>query len=330
MVESSKRFLAVLIIIALVIIYGTAGFMLIQKLSFIDSLYMTFITMTTVGFGLIKPLSSIGKIFVITLIIAGVSVVGFTVSVLVQYSVEGFLSDYFGRRRMNKHIEKLSGHYIIAGYGRVGHQIAIEFAKAKKKFVVIENDPEKINELVNESVLFIEGDATQDDILIEAGVKEAKGLIAALNTDADNVFIILTARGLSKDIKVVARASTAEAEPKLISAGANRVISPYSIGARRMAALLLQPVVSDYLDLVTHGDVLAYRLEEFKINEGSQLDDKSIEDIHIRRKTGALVLAIKRDGELNTNPKPDYALKANDRLVALGTSDQLEELEKLV
>lgn len=325
-----KRFLAVIIILSLVVIYGTTGFMLIQKLSFIDALYMTFITVTTVGFGLLKPLDSIGKIFVITLVIGGVSTVGFAISTLVQYSVEGFLNDYFGRRRMRRQIEKLAGHYIIAGYGRVGHQIAIEFAKAKKKFLVIENDSEKINELLNEGVLFIEGDATQDETLIAAGVNDAKGLIAAINTDADNVFIVLTARGLNKDMTIVARANTPDAEPKLRSAGADKVISPYYIGARRMAALLIQPVVSDYLDLVTHGDVLAYRLEEFKIREGSKLDDKSIEDIHIRRTTGALVLAIKRDGELNTNPKPDYTLKAGDSLVALGTTEQVEKLALLV
>jgi voltage-gated potassium channel len=231
---------------------------------------------------------------------------------------------------MQRAIEKLSNHYIIAGYGRVGTQIAIEFAKAKQTFVVAENDPDRVSELLNVGVLFIEGDATDDETLLKAGVERAKGLIAALNTNADNVFITLSARGLNKDLFIVARANTPDAEAKLKAAGANKVISPYLIGARRMAAMVLKPVVSDYLDLVTHGEIVEYRLEELSIKEGSSLHNVSIEDAHIRQKTGSLVLAVKRNGNLNTNPTPDYVLKISDKIVVIGTSGQLESLEKLL
>lgn len=329
--QAKKRLVLVIFILLAVITYGTIGFVLFEKLSLLDALYMTVITVSTVGFGLIKPLTNTGKIFVIFLILGGVSTVAFGVSSLLQFTLEDILDEYFfRRRRMRRQIEKLEDHFIIAGYGRVGNQVAIQFAKSQKTFVVIENDSEKINDLLNEGVLFIEGNATENETLLKAGVKKAKGLIAALNTDADNVFIALTAKGLNKDIYIVARANKPEAEAKLKAAGADKVISPYLIGARRMAAMLIQPVVSDYLDLITHEEKLEYRLEELKIEQSSKLDNVSIENAHIRKRTGALVLAIKRDSKLNTNPLPDYIIKTGDSLVALGTSDQLEKLSELI
>lgn len=328
--EVIKRVAIVIIVIISIVVFGTAGFIYLEDLSFIDALYMTIITISTVGFGLVKPLTSAGKIFVILLILGGVSTVAYAVSTLLHLTLEEVFGEYFGRRRMLKQIERLKEHYIIAGYGRVGNQVAIEFAKAGRKFVVIENNPEKIEDLLNEGVLFIDGDATDDEILLKAGVKYAKGLIAALNTDADNVFITLSTKGLNDNITIVARANTPEAEAKLRAAGADKVISPYLIGARRMAAMLLQPVVSDYLDLVTHGEKLEYRLEELKIKENSPLNAVSIEDASIRQKTGALVLAIKREDKLNTNPKPDYRIMKGDSLVVLGTSDQLKSINEMI
>lgn len=323
---TNRRILFIILTLSAVLVFGTAGFTFFLKLSFIDSLYMTVITISTVGYGLIKPLTSPSqKIFVIILILGGVSTVAYLVSTLFQFTLE----EYFGRRkRMQKQIQKLSNHYIIAGYGRVGKQIAIEFAKAKKEFVVIEKNEEMIKDLLNEGIYYIEGDATEDDTLIRAGIENAVGLTAALNSDADNVFMTLSAKTLNKNLTIVARANTQEAEAKLKAAGADRVISPSLIGARRMASMLLSPFISDYLDLISHSEKIEYRLEELTIEKNSTLADLSLESAAIRQKTGALVLSVKRGDKVNTNPDPSETLKPGDNLVVIGTSEQLQNLSK--
>ena len=324
-----RRISLIIALLFAVVFIGITGFMLIEDLSLIDSAYMTLITISTVGFGLVEPLSNEGKVFVIFLIIGGVSLVAFGVTSILQITLQNLFEDYFmRRRRMRKLISKLSGHYVIAGYGRVGKQLATEFEKASKDFVVIESNTEETKELLDKGILFIEGDATQDEVLEKTGLEKAKGLIAALNMDSDNVFITLSAKGVNKNLIVIARANTPHSQNKLKAAGANRVISPYLIGARRMAALLLQPVVSDYLDLVMHGEGIEFKLEELEIQDKSSLNNKSIQDSHIRKNTGALVLAIKREEDLNTNPQPEYVLKPKDKAVVIGTAGQLENLHK--
>lgn len=324
-----NRLRVVALILAVVVIIGTAGFWLIEHIPLLDALYMTVITVSTVGYKEIVPLSSGGKIFAIFLITIGVGTVFYAVGTFINVTIQEYLRHTFGRRRMEKKIEKVSGHYIIAGYGRVGKNVAEEFVKAGKDFVVVENDPEQIAELEEKGVIFIEGDATNDDILAKAGIKRAEGLVAAIRSDAENVFIVLSGRRANPKLFIVARANTIEAIDKLKAAGADRVVSPAIIGGRRMAALLLRPVVSDYLDLVSHGERLEYRLEEIELREGSPLDDKTISEADVRGKTGAMILAVKSAEKLNTNPPVDTLLKARDLLIVIGTDSQLKELEKL-
>jgi len=324
-----KRLRLVAFILTVVVLIGTLGFWFIEHISVLDALYMTVITVSTVGYREVVPLSDAGKIFTIFLITIGVGSVFYAVGTFINVTLQDYLQHTFGRRRMEKKIEKISDHYVVAGYGRVGKNVAHEFNKAKKSFVVIESNPEQIPELEEKGVFFVEGDATNDEILKKAGIERAKGLIAAIRGDADNVFIVLSARRENPKLFIVARANTIEAIDKLRTAGADKVVSPSVIGGRRMAAWMLRPVVSDYLDLVGHGERLEYRLEEIELTATSALDNKSIQEADIRGKVGAMILAIKRGESINTNPSREELLKSGDLLIVIGTNDQLKELEKL-
>jgi len=324
-----KRLRLVALILTVVVLIGTLGFLLIERMSILDALYMTVITVSTVGYKEVAPLSNAGKIFAIFLITIGVGSVFYAVGTFINVTLQDYLQHAFGRRRMEKKINKISGHYVIAGYGRVGKNVAHEFKKAETAYVVIESDAEQIPELEEKNVFFVEGDATKDEILMKAGIERAKGLIAAIRSDADNVFIVLSARRENPDLFIVARANTIEAIEKLKAAGADRVVSPSVIGGRRMAAWMLRPVVSDYLDLVGHGERLEYRLEEIELTGTSSLDNKTIQEADIRGKVGAMILAIKRGESINTNPSREELLKSGDLLIVIGTDDQLKELEKM-
>ncbi|RJQ31549.1 MAG: potassium channel protein [Actinobacteria bacterium] len=325
-----KRSAIIFTVLLVVLILGTVGNMLIVGLTFVDALYMTVITITTVGFGLERPLNASGKIFTIFLIFGGVGTATYAVTSVVQFIVQGYFRDILGRRKMTNQISKLKDHYIICGFGRIGQNIIKELVKNKKKFVVVEKNPEIVTDVQEAGYLVVEGDATDDAILESTNIKEAKGLVAALDDDADNVFIALSARRLKATIFIIARANAEETEGKLLAAGADRVVSPSIIGGRRMAATLLKPAILDYLDYVTHSEELEYHLEELKVMPGSKIADVSIADSHIRKNTGALVLAIKRGEELNTNPSTDTVILAGDNLIVLGTGDQLKSLSNVV
>lgn len=324
------RLKVVLAALSIVVAIGTSGYIIIEKAPFLDALYMTIITVATVGYREVFPLSSAGKIFTIFLIPIGVGTVFYGIGTFVSIVVQDFLQqNIVGRRRMKKTIEKYSNHFIVAGFGRVGSNVAHEFVVAKQPFVVIENDPQLIPDIQEHGYVFIEGDATDDEVLLKAGVEKAKGLVAAIHSDADNVFIVLSARRMNPKIFIVARANSLQTVDKLKTAGADRVVSPAVIGGRRMAAWLLRPVVSDYLDLVSHGAKLEYRLEEIQISPDSELGNKTIGGSDIRGKTGATVLAIKSEDKINTNPSIKTELKTGDLLIVIGTDEQLKELEQM-
>ncbi len=324
------RLKVVLALLLTVVAGGTIGYMIIEGAPFLDALFMTVITVATVGYNEVFPLGAAGKIFTIILIPIGVGTVFYGIGTFISVAVQDFLEqNIVGRRRMEKKIEKLADHYIVAGFGRVGANVAHEFIAAKKPFVVIENDPQSILDLQEQGYIFIEGDATDDEVLFKAGIKKAKGLVAALHSDADNVFVVLSARDMKSDIFLVARANSLQAVDKLRTAGADRVVSPSVIGGRRMAAWLLRPIVSDYLDLVSHGAKLEYRLEEIMVSASSKLENRSIGEADIRGKTGALILAIKRGDKINTNPAIKTVVKADDLLIVIGTDEQLKSLEEM-
>jgi len=327
---------AVLLLFTILII-GIFGYMLIEKADFLDSLYMVVITVTTIGYGEVFPLGTGGEIFTIFLIIAGVGTVGYTLVSAVEFMIENSLSGLMGRRKMRKDIENMLGHYILCGYGRVGQHIADDLKSAKATFVIIENDPSAAERASDLGYLVIKADATSDETLKEAGIENAKGLVSALSSDAENLYITLTARELCPHLFIVSRCDAEESEPKLRRAGADRVISPHSIGGRRMAAMLLKPTVWDYLDLVTRGQYiefnienLEWRIDDVEIQPNSYLDGKSIDEAKIYSVSGALVLAVKKRGlGFNTKPAKDTRLDPGDYIVAIGTVEQLAKMEEI-
>jgi voltage-gated potassium channel len=249
----------------------------------------------------------------------------------VELVVEGTIRGYLGRRRMEAAIGKLSGHYILCGYGRVGQQVAKEFALDGVPFVIIEQDPDTVAECVEEGKLVLLGEAS-NDVLEEAGIRRAKGLVAAVDSDADNVFVVLSARKLNPGLHIVARASSDGSAAKLEIAGADRTLSPYAVGGRRLASLATQPLVVDFLDVVTRGERgIEFRLEELDVPEDSFIADRTIGELRIGERTGAMILATRsKEGTFDTTPSANDHLRAGDTLIVLGTREQITRLEQLM
>lgn len=320
-----------------VIVLGTAGYMIIEHQNFLDSLYMVIITVTTIGYGETFPLGKGGEIFTLFLIVIGVGTVGYTLVSAVEFMIENSVSGIMERRRMRKELEEKVGHYILCGYGRVGQHIADDLRDAQADFVIIDKDPVAAEKAAERGFLVIKADATSDETLKQAGIENAKGLVSALSSDAENLYITLTARELCPHLFIVSRCDAEESEAKLRRAGADRVISPHSIGGRRMAAMLLKPTVWDYLDLVTRGQYiefnvenLEWRIDDVEVQPNSQLDGKTIEEAKIYSATGALILAVKKRGVgFNTKPSKEIRLDPGDFIVAIGTVEQLAKLEEI-
>jgi len=266
------------------------------------------------------------------LLITGVGTLFYVAVSSVELVVEGAIRGYFGRRRMEAAINKLNGHYILCGYGRVGRQVAYEFAHDDVPFVIVEQDPATVEECVGEGYLVLLGEASDDDVLEEAGIRRARGLIAAVNSDADNVFVVLSARKLNSKLHIVARASSDESAAKLEIAGADRTISPYAVGGRRLASLATQPLVVDFLDIVTRGEEgIEFRLEEFMVPEESSLAGHTIGELRIGERTGAIILATRNhEGKFDTTPSATDRISAGDTLIVLGTREQITRLERLM
>lgn len=311
-----------------VAILGIAGYMAIEGWSFLDAAYMTVITMTTVGYREVAPLSQTGMIFTLFLIITGVGSVFYAMTAIMAYIVEGQFQKAMGRFRMKGKIEHLRNHYIICGYGRVGQQIAREFIREGESFVIIDASPDSVERCAVDGFLHIHGDAARDEILLQAGIERAKGLVTAVDSDADNIYVTLSARVLRPDLNIVARANMEGTEPKLIRAGANRVISPYSIGGRRMATHLTRPLVADFLDTLMHSDRLELLLEEIEVGFHSPLANKNLVEARQAAASGASILALKKKtGEMVTELDDRTIIEVGDKLVALGTRSQMRALE---
>jgi voltage-gated potassium channel len=324
-----KIFFAVFMLLVILCI-GTSGYMLIEHGSFLDSLYMSVITITTVGYGEIIPLSPAGRVFTICLILVGVGFVLYLVGEVTESMVEGGLRKIMGRNNMEKRVAALKGHYIVCGFGRIGKVICKNFKENKLPFVIVESDPQEVQKIDELGYLALLGSASSDEMLLKAGIKHAKGLIAVVSSDAENVYIILSAKGLNPDLFIMARSSGAEgSETKLLRAGADKVISPYFIGACRMAQLVVRPTVVDFLDLTVHGGELGLRLEELRVSEHSALASKRLMDSGLRKEYDLIVVAIKREqGEMQFNPKPQTLILPGDILVVLGEHEHIAALEK--
>lgn len=315
-----------------VLLFGSSGYMLIEGTTFLDALYMTMITISTVGYGEAVHLSPAGRYFTMVLILSGVGLVMFIFGEITRAIVEGGLQSVYGRMQMKKKVAGLRKHYIICGFGRIGKVISKLLHEDGKPFVVIDKDPVELDRLAELGYLFLEGEASDDELLIKAGVKEARALIAVVSSDADNVYISLSARGLNPNLFIMARSSSESGvETKLLRAGANKVISPYYIGACRMAQHVLRPTVTDFIDLTVGGGELGLRLEEMNVSEKAAWVNKSLLDSKIRKNFDLIVVAIKRGGaEMLFNPNPETTIMAGDTLVVLGEYSKIKELEKEV
>ena len=322
-----RRFLLIGMAILTIIIIGTAGYMIIEKWSFPDSLYMAVITLSTVGFHEVNTLTPAGRYFTIFLILGGTGTMLYAATAIVQYLLEGNLENILGRRHMKAEIAKLKGHTILCGYGKVGKEVARVFANEKTPFVVIESDEKAFTKATDDGFLCLNMNASNDEALKEAGIMNAKSLVAALGSDADNLYVTLSAKSLRPDIFVVARVDNEESEAKLKRAGADRTMSPYGVGGRRLAMMTLRPLVVDFVDTTMDRQGHEFILEDVKIIKGSSMDGISVKE-GLRLISGAHILAIKKkSGHLITNPSPEIALEAGDELVLMGTRDQLKFLE---
>ncbi len=305
---------------------GTVGYMLIEKWTVIDSLYMTVITLSTVGFREVRDLSPEGRLFTTGLIVTSVGVVAYLFGAISQYIISGELHGTLRRRRMQKSISTLKHHYIVCGYGRVGRQVVESLRAAGRTCVVI--DPDQSEEKSSEGALIVQGDAADDEILMQAGLENAAGLVAATGDDPTNLFITVSAHALRPDLVIVARANQPMTQGKLLRGGASHVLSPYTIGGRRIATQILHPGVADFLDVVMHSGDLELCLEECMVWPGSSLQGKTISEAKVRQTTGANVLAVRRSngGTMVTNPPGDMRFEPGDVLIALGTQEQLKTL----
>jgi voltage-gated potassium channel len=326
--EPQKRLRRGIGILASIIAAGTIGYMFIEGWAPAESVYMTVITISTVGYGEVHPLSEAGRIFSIALIIGGVSGALFVFSALVEYVIEGRLGIARRRRQMKAKIAKLKDHFVLCGYGRVGEEIARTFSEEGVSFVVIDSRPDNIALAEEQGYLCLLGDATSDKVLLEAGIERARALVAAVGSDVDNTYVVLSARGLRPDLFIEARASAREAEAKLKMAGANRIVAPNSIGARRMALLAIRPTVADFIDTVSFRRGRELQMENIVVPDSSQLIGQTVASI--RQHSRANILAINRkSGKLLTNPADEEPIELGDRLIIMGTAEQLTTLESL-
>ena len=317
-----------LALIFLVIAFGTAGYQLIEGWKFLDALYMTIITLTTVGYREVHELSSKGMIFTIFLLLVGVGTVLYALSAGAKLILEGELQEMFGRKRLEKKIKELKDHYIVCGFGRMGRIISRELKAKHVPFVAIEKNFDAATR--TDDLLIIAGDATNDEILKEAGIERARGLISVLPTDAENLYVVLSARELNPDLQIVARAGEEGSENKLKRAGANKVVSPYHIGGLRIAHSVLRPAVVDFIEFATKTGNIELQMEEVTIPTGSIMEGQSLDQCGIGRELGIIIVGIKRaTGEMRFNPTFRSTIKAGDILIGLGEISKLKVLEEM-
>ena len=324
-----RRLLRIAVAILLTLVVGTAGFALVEHWSLFDSFYMTLITITTVGYQELHPLSHTGRIFNSFLIFFGVSVMFFAIGGMTQIIIELELNQYFGKRRIRTMIENLSNHYIVCGYGRVGRGAAAALRNAGASFVIIDRDEDKVEKAIHDGMLGVLADANSDDTLRDVGIMRATGLIATLATDADNLFLVISARTLNADLKISARVAEMTSEDKFRRAGAEFVFAPYDITGNRMAEALIRPHVYQFIDFTTRpSDIgLDVALEQVTVPGSSELVGQSLRDLQLRRELGVIVLAIRKpDGNMLFNPPAEAELAGGDCLIVLGEQDSLRKL----
>jgi voltage-gated potassium channel len=327
------RLILIGVALAAVLAAGTVGYIWIAGYPPFDAFYMALITITTVGYSEIQPLGRAGRIFNTFIVLFGVTVMFFAIGAITEFIVKVQLVEFFGRRRARSMIEKLQDHHIVCGFGRVGRAAAAELQRTRAPFVVVDRDPAKVERALGRGMLALAADATSDDTLRDAGILRAKGLIAALATDAENLFLILSAKALNPNLRVAARVNEEESEAKLRRAGADALFRPYQITGFRLAQAILRPYVFEFLDLTTSTVDLGLNvgLEQVRVAEESDFAGKSLRELQIRRDLGVIVLAIRQaDGRMYFNPPADAVVRGGDYLVVMGDLGHLRRLEQLM
>ena len=326
---NNRRIVFAVAAVLVAIAFGTVSFSLIEGWSILDSLYVAAQTVTTVGYGDLTPATRRGRLFSTVFMLAGVGVVLYALTTTVHAIVQSELVATFGQRRLSRKMSKLRNHFIICGAGRVGSHLIRGLLGGAETFIVIERDPQKVAELTDLGVIVLVRDATLEESLREAGVEHARGLAACLPDDADNVYVVLTARDLNPHMHIVARAAEEQAEPKLIRAGANRVVAPTIIGAHRMAMALTKPAVDDFLGSIT-ANKLELAFEQLEVDADSTLIGKKLSETNIRSELDIVVVSIRRsDGQILFNPSGDAMIKNGDILIAIGHAESLMKLAEL-
>jgi voltage-gated potassium channel len=317
-------------LILVVFFSGVIGYMFIENYGLLDAIFMTVITVATVGYEEVHKLNDAGKIFTSLLIFFSIGTFAYAISVITRYVIEGEFQTYFKHYRVDKEIQKLENHIIVCGYGRNGMQACQQLGSQNEKFVAIERNQQIIASMRDEGVLFIEGDATEDEVLMAAGILKAKALISALPDDAANVFVVLTARGINPKLKIISRASEEGAELKLKRAGADNVIMPDKIGGTHMASLVVKPDVLEFLDYIT--ERVNIKLEEILFSKLPEaMKNKSIRELEVRNKTGANIIGIKTSkGDYMINPSPEIIMEPGAKLFVLGTQEQVSKFKEII
>ena len=329
--QRKSHFTFSLILTAALILIGTSGYVIIEGWPVSDAIYMTIITLATVGYGEVHQVSGVGRIFTIFLIVSGVGYFMYVVGLLVQFLVEDRIRVILGRRKLDKQIARLKDHYIICGYGRIGRVLAHYLTERYLNVVIIEKNKSRQAAMDEDGVLYLVGEATDENLLLRAGIKDAKALVTAVATDADNVFLTLIAKQLNPSLFIVARAIQNTAKRTLEAAGANKVISPYDLGARRMAHAILRPTVIKFLELAFADENTDIQVEEIQVRSTSQLLNVALKDSGIRQKLDLIILTIKKaDGTMIFNPKADTRMETDDTLVVVGQPKSIIQLDQMM
>jgi voltage-gated potassium channel len=332
MTRTTARILTVLVLIAAVLALGTAGFVIIADYPAFDALYMAVITITTVGYGEVHPLDRTGRIFNTFLLLIGAGVMAYAFSAITQSIFESQFGEMIQQRRNRKMIDRLKNHYILCGFGRVGRGAAAELKRSGVPFVVMDRSDDRVERAIKMGMLSVQADATRDDALIDAGIQRARGLIAALATDADNLFLILSAKSLNPSLTVSSRVSEEASEAKMRRAGADAVFMPYSMTGYRLAQSILRPHVFEFLDITAQTSSMGMNvgIEQIEILPGATLASKSLKDLQLRRDLGVIVLAIRRANKsMEFNPSADTTIEVGDHLIVMGGLEDVRRLEKM-
>lgn len=329
--DEKKKLKIILYAFVFLLAFGVIGYMILLKVSFVDALYMTVITISTVGFGEVGTGSDASELFSILMIFLGVGIVGYTFTTVVAMFIEGKVGDLWKGSKMDKQISKLENHYIICGSGELAEVIINKFIKEKLDFVVVTDKKDDLHKYSHQDILVVEGHSTEENILEKAGISKAKGLLATLDTEVDNIVTVLTARNMNKDIYIIANSITKSGGDKLLKVGANKTLSATEISGKRMASLMIKPNIISFLDVVTRVGDVELDLEEVVVKRGSYLENKNLLEAQIPNKTGLIILAIKKqsDNKMLFNPPIDYTINIGDVLIVLGREDQVDKLRNL-